>query len=170
MTSLWHDEFVEVNGYRLHVQRTGGAKPPLVLLHGLTSNAASWTRTARVLGERYDVIAYDARGHGQSQRAGGHFELDDRVADLGGLLDVLHLGAPGLIGHSMGAETAALFTTRHPGRVRTLVLEDPPSWKPGPNPRRRRRPRGRRVWPPSRAGWQNCAWPRRERPSAWPAR
>ncbi|WP_216326462.1 alpha/beta fold hydrolase [Deinococcus aestuarii] len=134
MTAIWQGGFVEVNGHRLHVQRTGGPRPPLVLLHGLTSNAASWTRAARVLGERYDVVAYDARGHGQSQRAEGPFELDDRVADLGALLGALGLDTPALIGHSMGAETAAVFTARHPGQVRALILEDPPFVEPRPEP------------------------------------
>lgn len=134
MTSLWQDSFAHVNGSRLHVLRTGGVKPPLVLLHGLTSNAATWTRAARVLGERYDVIAYDARGHGGSARAEGPFELEDRVSDLLGVIDALGLGTPAIVGHSMGAETAAAFTARFPGRVRALVLEDPPFAEPGPEP------------------------------------
>lgn len=123
--SIWQEFDLQVGPRKLYVRRTGGHKPPLVLLHGLTSTSETWTRTAEVLRGDYDVIAYDARGHGQSDRSDGHFSEQDRVDDLLGVLDALGLEKVALIGHSMGGVTAAQFAAQQPERVRALVLEDP---------------------------------------------
>ena len=51
----WTDEQVPANGISVHYLRTGGARPPVVLLHGLTDNGACWTRLARDLEADYDL-------------------------------------------------------------------------------------------------------------------
>jgi N-formylmaleamate deformylase len=56
----WVTGFHEANGIRIHYLRTGGDKPPLVLLHGLTGNGACWTPLARSLESEYDVVMLDA--------------------------------------------------------------------------------------------------------------
>ena len=74
-----------VKGVKLHYYRTGGDKPPIILLHGATDNGLCWTTTAEVLAEKYDVIMLDAQGHGLSDRLtpGTTFEtLSQQVAAL----------------------------------------------------------------------------------------
>lgn len=44
--NTWQSEFVHTNGIRIHYTRTGGDKPALVLLHGITDNGLCWSRTA----------------------------------------------------------------------------------------------------------------------------
>ena len=63
----WQSSDIQANGIRLHLTRTGGAKPPLVLAHGATSDGLRWTPTAQALAPLYDVIMVDARGHGMSE-------------------------------------------------------------------------------------------------------
>ncbi len=52
----------DANGINIHYLRTGGSKPPLVLLHGLTGSGACWSPLARALEGEYDVMMPDARG------------------------------------------------------------------------------------------------------------
>lgn len=126
----WQKFTLPINGLKLTCYRSGADKPPVVLVHGFTDNALYWTQAALALAEHFEVIAYDARGHGTSDRIGGRFADEDRVSDLLGVLNTLGLEAPGLIGHSMGGATVALFAAQHPARARFLVLEDPAWYEP----------------------------------------
>lgn len=64
--SNWITGICQVNGINIHYLRTGGDKPPGVLLHGLMTSGVCWTPVARALESNYDVIMPDARGHGNS--------------------------------------------------------------------------------------------------------
>ncbi len=130
MMSKWASGDVVANGIRIHYNRTGGDKPPVVLSHGFTDNGLCWTRMAQVLERDYDVIMYDARGHGFSDVPESGYSTEDRAADLAGLIQALGLENPRpvLIGHSMGAETVAAVAAHYPALVRCAVLEDPP-WR-----------------------------------------
>lgn len=107
-----------------------GEGPPVVLMHGLTA-----TRRYVVMGSRLlerggmRVLAYDARGHGESSPAPepGAYAYPDLVGDLAAVLD--HNGEERalLVGASMGAHTAVAFALAHPGRVAGLVLVTPAS-------------------------------------------
>jgi pimeloyl-ACP methyl ester carboxylesterase len=99
-----------------------------VLLHGLTA-----TRRYVVMGSRslertgHRVIAYDARGHGQSTPAPepAAYTYDLLAGDLKALLDAAGVQRAVLAGASMGAHTAVRFALRHPERVASLALITP---------------------------------------------
>ena len=80
---------------------------------------------ARELGDEFDVVLYDARGHGRSDAPDAAYGASERAADLHGLLDVLALDDPILFGHSMGADTVTQAVVNRPDRPRAVVLEDP---------------------------------------------
>jgi N-formylmaleamate deformylase len=123
----WAAQRVTANGISLNLYRSGGDKPPLVLLHGITDSGRCWARTADALAEDYDVIALDARGHGLSDRPESGYGPADHAADVAGVIDALGLAKPLIVmGHSMGAEVAATVTAHYPAYVKALVLEDPP--------------------------------------------
>lgn len=126
--SGWASGDVDVDGVRLHYHRTGGDGPPLVLLHGFSDAGLCWTRVARDLESDYDIVMPDARGHGRSERAGGKREAGSLAADTAGLIRALDLGRAALMGHSMGAATAAEVAGTYPDLTACLVLEDPP-WR-----------------------------------------
>ena len=113
---------------RLTYYRTGGEKPPIVMLHGFTDNALCWNRVPLALEEEFDVVLMDARGHGSSSSPPHGFGLEEQARDVEALIETLGLLNPILIGHSMGADVAARVAANRPDLVRALVLEDPP-WR-----------------------------------------
>jgi N-formylmaleamate deformylase len=121
----WASEFCEANGIRIHTLRTGGAKPPVVLLHGLMGSGACWTPLARALEGEFDVVMPDARGHGGSSTPHHGYRYGDLADDVMGLIRALGLSRPVLVGHSMGGMTAAVVASRGAGILRGVVLVDP---------------------------------------------
>jgi N-formylmaleamate deformylase len=121
----WASGVCQANGINIHYLRTGGDKPPVVLLHGLVASGACWTPVARALEEDYDVIMPDARGHGNSSAPNQGYSYDHLATDVLGFIEVLRLTYPVLLGHSMGGMTAALAASRNSKRLRGLVLADP---------------------------------------------
>jgi len=123
------DRYVEANGLRLHVRDWGGEGQPVVLLHGLASNARIWDFVAPLLstsGGR--VIALDQRGHGASDRPETGYGFHEVTADLIGVVDALGLGAPVVVGHSWGANVAITFAASAPGAAKGLALVDGGTW------------------------------------------
>ena len=124
----WQSGYVTTNGVRLHYTRTGGAKPPVVLAHGVTDNGLCWAPVAAALAPDYDVIMADARGHGLSQATEGGYDPATQADDLAGLIAALGLQKPAVLGHSMGAATALVLAGAHPDVPGAILLEDPPHW------------------------------------------
>jgi pimeloyl-ACP methyl ester carboxylesterase len=109
----------------LALDDTPGEGPDVVLLHGLTA-----TRRYVVMGSNalaragHRVIAYDARGHGESDPA-QPYDYPSLAADLHGLLDERGVDRAVLAGASMGAHTALRFALEHPDHVAGLVVVTP---------------------------------------------
>lgn len=106
-----------------------GEGPPVVLCHGITATRRSVIHGSRKL-ERdgYTVLAYDARGHGESDPAppGLGYGYPELVGDLEALVaKEVGEGPFVLAGHSMGAHTAVSYALRHPDRVAGLVAIGP---------------------------------------------
>jgi N-formylmaleamate deformylase len=123
--TTWIRGVCETNGISTHYLRTGGTKPPVVLLHGLMGSGACWTPQARALEDEFDVVMPDARGHGGSSAPHHGYRYDDLANDVVRLLGSLELSRPVLLGHSMGGMTAAVVASRGAGLLRGLVLVDP---------------------------------------------
>lgn len=121
----WITETCQTNGINIHYLRTGGHKPPVVLLHGLTMNGACWTPLAQVLEEDYDVVMPDARGHGKSSAPNQGYSYNELAADVLSLLEVLRLTNPVFLGHSMGGMTAAMAVAQSPKPIQGLILAEP---------------------------------------------
>ena len=123
--TTWIREVCETNGINTHYLRTGGAKPPVVLLHGLMGSGTCWAPLARALEGEFDVVMPDARGHGGSSAPPHGYRYDDLASDVVGLIRGLELARPVLLGHSMGGMTAAVVASRGAGIIRGLILVDP---------------------------------------------
>ncbi|SAK49064.1 3-oxoadipate enol-lactonase [Caballeronia fortuita] len=114
--------YLDHGASRLYYE-THGEGTPLVLLHGVGGNHASWFHQVVAWRDKARIITFDARGFGNSTDAEGL----GRAAfadDLEALLDHLHLSRVALIAQSMGGGAAVPFTARSPDRVRALVLAD----------------------------------------------
>lgn len=109
---------------RLNVLRAGSGTP-VVLLHGLTATHRYVVMGSKAL-ERsgHDVIAYDARGHGDSD-PGDRYDYATLALDLGRVMDEAGIERAVLAGASMGAHTALRFALDSPQRVAGLVLITP---------------------------------------------
>lgn len=100
--------------------------PPVVFLHGVLRGWRDFAPLYPAVQPRWQPMAVDFRGHGQSARAAGKYRVIDYVDDA--LAVLANLGEPAVVyGHSLGALTAAAAAAKAPKSVRALVLEDPPS-------------------------------------------
>src|SRR3954469_24325137 len=77
--------------------------PTLLLLHGwMASGGLNWFRVFDALGEHFNVIAVDMRGHGRGIRNGRRFRLADCADDAAATLDVLGITSVIPVGYSLG--------------------------------------------------------------------
>ncbi len=96
--------------------------PALMLLHGLgATGPLNWFSAFSDLATRYRVVAVDHRGHGQGIPTRS-FRLEDCADDAAAVADVLGIQQFIAVGYSMGGPIAKLCWSRHPARVRGLVL------------------------------------------------
>lgn len=127
MTDL-RDLTVTANGLRHHlVEHPGGAREPVLLLHGYLDLARTFERVIEGLGARgHRVLALDFRGHGDTERcpAGSYYHFADYLADALGVLDALGVARAHVVAHSMGATVATMLAGAVPARVRSLSLLD----------------------------------------------
>jgi pimeloyl-ACP methyl ester carboxylesterase len=94
---------------------------PVVLLHGYTDNSRSWSLLAPHLDGRR-MIAFDLRGHGDSEAPSCCCGLDTLAADVDALMEALEIETADVVGHSLGSMTAATLAAYYPERVDELVL------------------------------------------------
>ncbi|MFA5974764.1 MAG: alpha/beta fold hydrolase [Elusimicrobiota bacterium] len=97
---------------------------PLIFLHGFPFNHTMWQPQFDFLKKDCRVIAYDQRGHGQSETGNGPFTLEFLVDDFFALLDVLTIPKAIVCGLSMGGYVALRAIERDPSRFQALVLCD----------------------------------------------
>lgn len=119
---------VQLDDIMLHYAQAPGGGTPLVLLHGLTGSLETYLPLVPELAEVNQLYLLDLRGHGQSGRAAGAYRVADYAGDVLAFVDRV-VGRPAVIvGHSLGALTAAGAAARDTGMVRGVVLEDPPMY------------------------------------------
>ena len=101
-------------------------RPTILMLHGGGQNRFSWKNTGQILADRgFHVVALDARGHGDSDRApGGEYTVYALARDVLAVLGQISRPVV-LIGASMGGLTGILAARQAgPGAVTKLVLVD----------------------------------------------
>ncbi len=109
------------DGAATTVERWGDAGPIMLCVHGMVSSRKSWARLAQRYADRYRVVAYDQRGHGDSAAVRGPMSLDRGVRDLENVLATT--GADVLLGHSWGGAIAVRAGARV--AVGAVVAIDP---------------------------------------------
>jgi len=113
---------------------TGPADAPVVVLsNSLGATRAMWDPQVPALAERYRVVTYDTRGHGESPAPAGPYTLDDLTDDLVALLDEVGAERAHVVGLSLGGMTGMRLAARQPERVDRLALLCT-SAKPDPQP------------------------------------
>lgn len=112
---------LQVPGARLYYQSYGSG-PALVFSHGGGENGLRWWRQVPFFAERYQVITFDHRGHGQSPCDPGCLTVAGIGTDIAAILDHAGVARAALVGESMGGVAAMLFACAYPERAAALVL------------------------------------------------
>ncbi|WP_227998112.1 alpha/beta fold hydrolase [Nocardia australiensis] len=110
-----------VDGASLRVHAYGPADgQPIVLIHGWSCSIEYWNPQINAFADRYRVVCYDQRGHGESQLGTVGPSVESLADDLSAVLDAAL--SPGeravLAGHSMGGMTLQAWAARYPEQVR----------------------------------------------------
>jgi len=117
---------VVVNGLRFAALEWGepGA-PDVLLLHGGNQTAHSWDLVSLILAGRFHVVAYDQRGHGDSEwPRDGDSSTEAMAADAAEVVRQLGLRRPTVMGHSMGGLVTMTLLLAHPDIAERAVLVD----------------------------------------------
>jgi pimeloyl-ACP methyl ester carboxylesterase len=111
------------NGVRLAYVELGDAKgTPVLLLHGFTDSARSWSLIAPYLATGFRLFAPDLRGHGHSDKPEGCYTIPEMAHDVRLLIEALNLAPAHVVGHSLGGRLAQAIAARWPKIVGKIVL------------------------------------------------
>ena len=114
-----------LNGIEIDYEETGRGKPVL-MSHGYSATRRMWQGQHRVLGDRYRLVSWDMRGHGQTDSPNdpAQYSLDLTVADMKALLDHLKITRAVIGGLSLGGYVSLAFAIAHPSMVEALIICD----------------------------------------------
>lgn len=121
------DTFIDAGGLRMRARDWGGpdeSAPPILLVHGLASNARIWDLVAPLLAREFRVVAIDQRGHGRTDKPDHGYDFASVTRDLAGAIAALGFARPLIAGHSWGANVALQLAADHPDLPGGIVLVD----------------------------------------------
>lgn len=116
---------VKANNANIEYTLSGKADAPTVVLsHSLGCNRYMWDPQLEMLEQNFRVLAFDTRGHGNSEVTDGAYSMDQLADDVIGLVDVLGIEQFHWVGLSMGGMIGQSLGIRYPQRINKLVLCD----------------------------------------------
>lgn len=126
------ESFIDLAGTRLHYRIDGerGA-PPLVLSNSLGTDLTMWDPQIPEFAQRFRVIRYDTRGHGQSTVTPGPYSVEQLGRDALGLMDALGIERAHFCGLSLGGMTGMWVAVHEAYRIDRLVLANTAARIPG---------------------------------------
>lgn len=105
------------------LEPTDAARPPLVIIGGMTQTLSSWSGQIRSLAARREVVVYEARGQGRTELGVDDVSFDRHVDDFRRLHAALELPAQvDLCGFSFGGRVSLAIAAREPEAIRRLVV------------------------------------------------
>lgn len=112
---------LQSNGINIYYE-IHGSGAPLVLIPGLGYGGWMWHKMIPGLAEYFQVISFDNRGSGQSDKPPGPYTAQMLAADVVGILDEFQMAKAHIMGHSMGGFIAQAMAIDYPERVDKLIL------------------------------------------------
>jgi 3-oxoadipate enol-lactonase len=114
---------------RLNHQMTGPEDAPMVLLgSSLGATQAMWAPQLEALAERFRVVTFDHRGHGESEAPDGPYTIDDLGGDVVELLNELMVEQASYVGISLGGAVGLWLAENAPDRFHRFALLCPPAY------------------------------------------
>lgn len=114
-------KFMDVNGVKLYYEVYGQGEP-LLLIHGNNSSMASFDNQLDVLTKKYQVIALDSRGQGNSTSNDVKLTYELMADDVNVFLDQLNLKDVNVLGWSDGGNIALILGMEHPEKVKKMAI------------------------------------------------
>jgi 3-oxoadipate enol-lactonase len=116
---------VAVNGFDMNYQVEGPADAPwLTFANSLVTSLEMWDEQARALKDRYRILRYDMRGHGQSGTPRPPYTLAALAGDVLGLWGALDIERSHFVGLSLGGMIGIHLASRRPAKFRCLIATD----------------------------------------------
>jgi pimeloyl-ACP methyl ester carboxylesterase len=116
--------YEETNGIRTYYE-TFGEGDPLVLIGGSVFGRRNWAMAWDEFSRHFQVLSYDQRGYGRSDRPAERYTMELWIDDLAALLDALGIDRAHIAGTSMGAMVALAFAAKYPTRCLGVVSDCP---------------------------------------------
>ena len=110
-----------VNGVDLWY-KISGADEPVVQIHGAGLGHFNFAPATPELAKRFQVVDFDMRGYGKSDRPVQHYDMEVWADDVAGLLDALGISEAHVHGTSMGGMIAIVFAGKYPERTASVVI------------------------------------------------
>jgi pimeloyl-ACP methyl ester carboxylesterase len=113
-----------LNGVELYFERIGQGEQ-IVLTHGALTDGRTWRALTDILRDRFEVVAWDRRGHSRSKDGQGPGSVRQDADDLAALIQ--HLGAEPvhLVGNSSGGAVVLNLVAVHPELVKSAAAHEP---------------------------------------------
>ena len=127
MTTTWSAEtqgtaaYADVNGLHMYYE-THGSGRPIVLLHGGLGSGEMFGPVTGLLAANHQLIVPDLQGHGRTADIDRPLDIRLMADDIAALIDELGLDNPDVVGFSLGGGVAFFTASKHPERVRRLVM------------------------------------------------
>lgn len=112
---------IQANNITIYYE-TSGSGQPLALISGLGYPLWQWHKMVPLLAEHFQVITFDNRGVGLTDKPAGPYTAQMLAADTAGLLDALGIEKAVVMGHSMGGFIAQAMALDFPHKVSKLIL------------------------------------------------
>ncbi|WP_341960873.1 alpha/beta hydrolase [Pseudomonas sp. RC10] len=122
MNAVARDRQLTVGRVSLNYRVDGEGAEQLVCIHGVGSSLLAWEGVVERLNQRFTILTFDLRGHGNSTRLKGRYDIDEMVDEALSLADAIGFSRFHLAGFSLGGLIAQRLALTHPERVRRLVL------------------------------------------------
>ena len=115
------ENFANINGIKI-CYKTLGKGDPVILVHGFGDRKEHWRAQIGDLSQHFNVIIFDNRGAGKSDRPDGVYTMEMFADDIAGLMDWLKIKKTNIIGHSLGGMILQNFALKYPNRINKIVL------------------------------------------------